>query len=92
MHTVEGKWKLNSALLLIITVLLTLLFPFIRASSISVMKDNMEHRQHSPLTALEWDSYPFSDGDWSPSNMYGPPIHSNIYIAHTSRETITLST
>uniref|UniRef100_A0A4W6CDU6 phosphatidate phosphatase n=1 Tax=Lates calcarifer TaxID=8187 RepID=A0A4W6CDU6_LATCA len=23
-------------------------------------------RQHSPLTALEWDSYPFSDGDWSP--------------------------
>ncbi|XP_072234906.1 phosphatidate phosphatase LPIN2-like [Leuresthes tenuis] len=40
-----------------------------RASSLSVMKDNMEHRQHSPLTALEWDSYPFSDGDWSPSNM-----------------------
>ncbi|XP_044033113.1 phosphatidate phosphatase LPIN2-like isoform X2 [Siniperca chuatsi] len=37
-----------------------------RASSLSTMKDNMDHRQHSPLTALEWDSYPFSDGDWSP--------------------------
>ncbi|XP_033494025.2 phosphatidate phosphatase LPIN2-like [Epinephelus lanceolatus] len=37
-----------------------------RGSTLSVMKDNMDHRQHSPLTALEWDSYPFSDGDWSP--------------------------
>uniref|UniRef100_A0A3Q1B565 phosphatidate phosphatase n=1 Tax=Amphiprion ocellaris TaxID=80972 RepID=A0A3Q1B565_AMPOC len=37
-----------------------------RASSLSVMKDNMDHRQRSPLTGLEWDSYPFSDGDWSP--------------------------
>uniref|UniRef100_A0AAX7THQ4 phosphatidate phosphatase n=1 Tax=Astatotilapia calliptera TaxID=8154 RepID=A0AAX7THQ4_ASTCA len=37
-----------------------------RASSLSAMKENMDHRQHSPLTALEWDSYPFSDGDWSP--------------------------
>ncbi|XP_034562896.1 phosphatidate phosphatase LPIN2-like [Notolabrus celidotus] len=37
-----------------------------RTSSLSMMKDNMDHRQHSPLTALEWDSYPFSDGDWSP--------------------------
>ncbi|XP_035511556.1 phosphatidate phosphatase LPIN2-like [Morone saxatilis] len=37
-----------------------------RASSLSTMKDNMDHRQHSPLTTLEWDSYPFSDGDWSP--------------------------
>ncbi|MEQ2199433.1 hypothetical protein XENOCAPTIV_027414 [Xenoophorus captivus] len=37
-----------------------------RASSLSTMKDNMDQRQHSPLTALEWDSYPFSDGDWSP--------------------------
>uniref|UniRef100_A0A3B4TYF0 phosphatidate phosphatase n=1 Tax=Seriola dumerili TaxID=41447 RepID=A0A3B4TYF0_SERDU len=27
-------------------------------------------RQHSPLTGLEWDSYPFSDGDWSPSTTY----------------------
>uniref|UniRef100_A0AAQ5XU32 phosphatidate phosphatase n=1 Tax=Amphiprion ocellaris TaxID=80972 RepID=A0AAQ5XU32_AMPOC len=35
-------------------------------SSLSVMKDNMDHRQRSPLTGLEWDSYPFSDGDWSP--------------------------
>uniref|UniRef100_A0A669CGI8 phosphatidate phosphatase n=1 Tax=Oreochromis niloticus TaxID=8128 RepID=A0A669CGI8_ORENI len=34
-------------------------------SSLSAMKENMDHRQHSPLTALEWDSYPFSDGDWS---------------------------
>ncbi|XP_071777560.2 phosphatidate phosphatase LPIN2-like [Centroberyx gerrardi] len=38
-----------------------------RASSLSTTKDSMEHKQHSPLTALEWDSYPFSDGDWSPS-------------------------
>ncbi|XP_040921832.1 phosphatidate phosphatase LPIN2-like isoform X1 [Toxotes jaculatrix] len=37
-----------------------------RASSLSMMNNNMDHRQHSPLTALEWDSYPFSDGDWSP--------------------------
>uniref|UniRef100_A0A4W6CDR3 phosphatidate phosphatase n=1 Tax=Lates calcarifer TaxID=8187 RepID=A0A4W6CDR3_LATCA len=35
-------------------------------SSLSMMNNNMDHRQHSPLTALEWDSYPFSDGDWSP--------------------------
>ncbi|XP_042366134.1 phosphatidate phosphatase LPIN2-like [Plectropomus leopardus] len=39
-----------------------------RASALSTMKDNMDHRQHSPLTTLEWDSYPFSDGDWSPCN------------------------
>ncbi|XP_053198067.1 LOW QUALITY PROTEIN: phosphatidate phosphatase LPIN2-like [Scomber japonicus] len=39
-----------------------------RASSLATTttKDNTEHRQHSPLTTLEWDSYPFSDGDWSP--------------------------
>ncbi|CAK6970213.1 LOW QUALITY PROTEIN: phosphatidate phosphatase LPIN2-like [Scomber scombrus] len=38
-----------------------------RASSLAApTKDNTEHRQHSPLTTLEWDSYPFSDGDWSP--------------------------
>ncbi|XP_029934997.1 phosphatidate phosphatase LPIN2 isoform X2 [Myripristis murdjan] len=37
-----------------------------RASSLST-KDSTEHKTHSPLTALEWDSYPFSDGDWSPS-------------------------
>ncbi|KAM9839505.1 phosphatidate phosphatase LPIN2-like [Aulostomus maculatus] len=36
------------------------------ASSVSAMKDNREQKQHSPLAALEWDSYPFSDGDWSP--------------------------
>uniref|UniRef100_A0A672G928 phosphatidate phosphatase n=1 Tax=Salarias fasciatus TaxID=181472 RepID=A0A672G928_SALFA len=29
------------------------------------LKDTM----HSPLTTLEWDSYPFSDGDWSPCPM-----------------------
>ncbi|KAM4718315.1 phosphatidate phosphatase LPIN2-like isoform 2-T2 [Anableps anableps] len=40
-----------------------------RASSLSILKDNMDQRQHSPLTALEWDSYPFSDGDWSPCPM-----------------------
>ncbi|XP_054893703.1 phosphatidate phosphatase LPIN2-like isoform X2 [Poeciliopsis prolifica] len=40
-----------------------------RASSLSIVKDNVEQRQHSPLTSLEWDSYPFSDGDWSPCPM-----------------------
>ncbi|XP_063339507.1 phosphatidate phosphatase LPIN2-like isoform X2 [Pelmatolapia mariae] len=43
-----------------------------RASSLSTMKENMDHRQHSPLTALEWDSYPFSDGDWSPCTTEVP--------------------
>uniref|UniRef100_A0A4W6CJ79 phosphatidate phosphatase n=1 Tax=Lates calcarifer TaxID=8187 RepID=A0A4W6CJ79_LATCA len=43
-----------------------------RTSSLSMMNNNMDHRQHSPLTALEWDSYPFSDGDWSPCTTYGP--------------------
>uniref|UniRef100_A0A3Q1ILB2 phosphatidate phosphatase n=2 Tax=Anabas testudineus TaxID=64144 RepID=A0A3Q1ILB2_ANATE len=41
-----------------------------RTSSLSTMKDNMDHRQYSPLNALEWDSYPFSDGDWSPCTTY----------------------
>ncbi|KAM3593010.1 uncharacterized protein V6R79_003856 [Siganus canaliculatus] len=40
-----------------------------RASSLALMKDNMDHRQYSPLTSLEWDSYPFSDGDWTPSTI-----------------------
>uniref|UniRef100_A0A3Q3AUH9 phosphatidate phosphatase n=1 Tax=Kryptolebias marmoratus TaxID=37003 RepID=A0A3Q3AUH9_KRYMA len=40
-----------------------------RASSLSMMKDQ---RQYSPLTALEWDSYPFSDGDWSPCTVNVP--------------------
>ncbi|XP_068199797.1 phosphatidate phosphatase LPIN2-like isoform X2 [Antennarius striatus] len=40
-----------------------------RATSFSVIKDNLDHRRHSPLTALEWDSYPFSDGDWSPCTI-----------------------
>uniref|UniRef100_A0A8D3B5H3 phosphatidate phosphatase n=1 Tax=Scophthalmus maximus TaxID=52904 RepID=A0A8D3B5H3_SCOMX len=41
-----------------------------QASSLSMMNNSMDHRQHSPLTALEWDSYPFSDGDWSPCTTY----------------------
>uniref|UniRef100_A0A3B4YI79 phosphatidate phosphatase n=1 Tax=Seriola lalandi dorsalis TaxID=1841481 RepID=A0A3B4YI79_SERLL len=41
-----------------------------RASSLSTMNNSADHRQHSPLTGLEWDSYPFSDGDWSPSTTY----------------------
>ncbi|KAF7669966.1 hypothetical protein LDENG_00105600 [Lucifuga dentata] len=40
-----------------------------RASSVSSSKDSVEHKQHSPLTSLEWDSYPFSDGDWSPCTI-----------------------
>ncbi|XP_041718012.2 phosphatidate phosphatase LPIN2 [Coregonus clupeaformis] len=37
-----------------------------RASSFSTVKDTVEHRQHPPLHSL--DSYPFSDGDWSPGD------------------------
>nr|XP_043900740.1 phosphatidate phosphatase LPIN2-like isoform X1 [Solea senegalensis] len=37
-----------------------------QASSLSIVNSSMDNRQHSPLTALEWDSYPFSDSDWSP--------------------------
>uniref|UniRef100_A0A8C3G928 phosphatidate phosphatase n=1 Tax=Cyclopterus lumpus TaxID=8103 RepID=A0A8C3G928_CYCLU len=40
------------------------------ASALPMMKDHKDHRQHSPLTTLEWDSYPFSDGDWSPCTVY----------------------
>ncbi|XP_024136227.1 phosphatidate phosphatase LPIN2 [Oryzias melastigma] len=29
----------------------------------------LSDRRHSPVSALEWDSYPFSDGDWSPCNV-----------------------
>ncbi|XP_057680997.1 phosphatidate phosphatase LPIN2-like isoform X3 [Corythoichthys intestinalis] len=32
----------------------------------SMTKDSIDHFQNSPATCLEWDSYPFSDGDWSP--------------------------
>ncbi|XP_061661553.1 phosphatidate phosphatase LPIN2-like isoform X3 [Syngnathoides biaculeatus] len=28
--------------------------------------DNADHSRRSPVAGLEWDSYPFSDGDWSP--------------------------
>uniref|UniRef100_A0A8C6L031 phosphatidate phosphatase n=1 Tax=Nothobranchius furzeri TaxID=105023 RepID=A0A8C6L031_NOTFU len=38
-------------------------------ASSSMMKDQ---RKHSPLTTLEWNSYPFSDGDWSPCTMLKP--------------------
>nr|XP_040023828.1 phosphatidate phosphatase LPIN2-like isoform X1 [Gasterosteus aculeatus aculeatus]XP_040023829.1 phosphatidate phosphatase LPIN2-like isoform X1 [Gasterosteus aculeatus aculeatus]XP_040023830.1 phosphatidate phosphatase LPIN2-like isoform X1 [Gasterosteus aculeatus aculeatus] len=38
------------------------------ASALTLMKDPMDHRQHSTPTGLEWDSYPFSDGDWSPGS------------------------
>uniref|UniRef100_A0A8D0AD91 phosphatidate phosphatase n=1 Tax=Sander lucioperca TaxID=283035 RepID=A0A8D0AD91_SANLU len=41
-----------------------------KASSLSMVKENMDYKQHSPLTALEWDSYPFSDGDWPPCTTY----------------------
>uniref|UniRef100_H3C4S5 phosphatidate phosphatase n=1 Tax=Tetraodon nigroviridis TaxID=99883 RepID=H3C4S5_TETNG len=35
-------------------------------STSATSNDNVDLRQHSPISALEWDSYPFSDGDWSP--------------------------
>lgn len=39
-------------------------------STLPLMKDNVEqHREDSPASALEWDSYPFSDGDWTPCNL-----------------------
>uniref|UniRef100_A0A665WL31 phosphatidate phosphatase n=1 Tax=Echeneis naucrates TaxID=173247 RepID=A0A665WL31_ECHNA len=44
-----------------------------RASSLSLMNNSVEQRQHSPFTTLEWDSYPFSDGDWSPSTTREMP-------------------
>uniref|UniRef100_A0A3Q3RRM2 phosphatidate phosphatase n=1 Tax=Mastacembelus armatus TaxID=205130 RepID=A0A3Q3RRM2_9TELE len=28
-------------------------------------QSNMNDWEHSPLTAFDWDSYPFSDGEWS---------------------------
>uniref|UniRef100_A0A8C6TYA0 phosphatidate phosphatase n=1 Tax=Neogobius melanostomus TaxID=47308 RepID=A0A8C6TYA0_9GOBI len=39
-----------------------------RTSSLCILKDNIESRAHTPLTGLEWDSYPFSDGDWAPGS------------------------
>lgn len=39
-------------------------------STLPMIKDNTEqHREQSPASALEWDSYPFSDGDWTPCNL-----------------------
>jgi len=49
------------------------LLAVVRASALPMMKDSHVHRQHSPLTALEWDSYPFSDGDWAPCTRYANP-------------------
>lgn len=45
-------------------------FFLFRASTSTPSNENTDLRQHSPITALEWDSYPFSDGDWSPCTMY----------------------
>uniref|UniRef100_A0A3P9J552 phosphatidate phosphatase n=1 Tax=Oryzias latipes TaxID=8090 RepID=A0A3P9J552_ORYLA len=39
-----------------------------RESSLFLTKEDC---RHSPLSALEWDSYPFSDGDWSPCSVDG---------------------
>ncbi|XP_034026849.1 phosphatidate phosphatase LPIN2-like isoform X2 [Thalassophryne amazonica] len=38
-----------------------------RASSLSMIKDGTDHKQYAIFPTLERDSYPFSDGDWSPS-------------------------
>lgn len=65
-------WLVNSLKAVFICKLELNLIPVFRASSLSMTKDNMDHR-HSPVTALEWDSYPFSDGDWSPCTMYDFP-------------------
>ncbi|XP_041670387.1 phosphatidate phosphatase LPIN2-like [Cheilinus undulatus] len=60
-----------------------------RTPSLSSLKDNSDHRQHSPITALEWDSYPFSDGDWSPCNISemsdpsSPKSDSELIVKHT---------
>ncbi|XP_061877556.1 phosphatidate phosphatase LPIN2-like [Entelurus aequoreus] len=34
--------------------------------STSMIKDKTDNCGHSSFAALEWDSYPFSDGDWAP--------------------------
>uniref|UniRef100_A0A8C7REB4 phosphatidate phosphatase n=1 Tax=Oncorhynchus mykiss TaxID=8022 RepID=A0A8C7REB4_ONCMY len=39
-----------------------------RAPLFSTVKDTVEHRQHPNLHSL--DSYPFSDGDWSPGDSH----------------------
>lgn len=74
----DGKWlvttlSLKAEALFVVNLGLILLFPVFRVISFSTTKDNLDNRQHSPLTALEWDSYPFSDGDWSPCTTYDPP-------------------
>uniref|UniRef100_A0A8C8GFJ6 phosphatidate phosphatase n=1 Tax=Oncorhynchus tshawytscha TaxID=74940 RepID=A0A8C8GFJ6_ONCTS len=40
----------------------------LRAPLFSTVKDTVEHRQHPNLHSL--DSYPFSDGDWSPGDSH----------------------
>nr|XP_046212113.1 phosphatidate phosphatase LPIN2-like isoform X2 [Oncorhynchus gorbuscha] len=42
-----------------------------RAPLFSTVKDTVEHRQHPNLHSL--DSYPFSDGDWSPGDSHRSP-------------------
>lgn len=66
----QRKVSINWTLIRCLETMLLILFSIVRASSLSIVKDNVEQRQHSPLSALEWDSYPFSDGDWSPCPMY----------------------
>uniref|UniRef100_A0A8C8DSZ2 phosphatidate phosphatase n=1 Tax=Oryzias sinensis TaxID=183150 RepID=A0A8C8DSZ2_9TELE len=39
-----------------------------------------EDCRHSPLSALEWDSYPFSDGDWSPCSSTSPKSDSELMV------------
>ncbi|XP_061778172.1 phosphatidate phosphatase LPIN2-like [Nerophis ophidion] len=38
--------------------------------SSSMMKDKPNNCGHSSFAALEWDSYPFSDGDWAPCSEW----------------------
>ena len=71
----DGQWlvtafSLKAEALFVVNLELILLFLVLRVISFSTTKDNQENRQHSPITALEWDSYPFSDGDWSPCTTY----------------------
>uniref|UniRef100_A0A665WKU1 phosphatidate phosphatase n=1 Tax=Echeneis naucrates TaxID=173247 RepID=A0A665WKU1_ECHNA len=58
----------------------TLSFPLIRASSLSLMNNSVEQRQHSPFTTLEWDSYPFSDGDWEMPEPMSPKSDSELMV------------
>ena len=51
------------------TVLMVCCFcfdPAPRSACVSV-KDPTGHKSHPSGNGLEWDSYPFSDGDWGPT-------------------------